>query len=64
MLFFQTKPDVALHLGEINAIRDYDPRDMTFGADAGTTLADIAQALAEHGQWLPFDAPHPARRRR
>jgi glycolate oxidase FAD binding subunit len=53
--------DVALHTRKLRGIRDYDPRDMTAGIDAGTTLAEVARVLAEHGQWIPFDAPLPAR---
>lgn len=53
--------DVALHTGALRGIRDYDPRDMTAGIDAGTTLAEVARVLGEHGQWIPFDAPLPAR---
>jgi glycolate oxidase FAD binding subunit len=53
--------DVALHTRNLRGIREYDPRDMTAGIDAGTTLAEIARVLGEHGQWIPFDAPLPAR---
>jgi len=53
--------DVALHTSALHGIRDYDPRDMTAGIEAGTTLAEIARVLAEHGQWIPFDAPLPER---
>jgi glycolate oxidase FAD binding subunit len=53
--------DVALHTRNLRGVRDYDPRDMTAGIDAGTTLAEIARVLGEHGQWIPFDAPLPAR---
>jgi glycolate oxidase FAD binding subunit len=53
--------DVALHTSNLRGIREYDPRDMTAGIDAGTTLAEIARVLGEHGQWIPFDAPLPAR---
>ena len=53
--------DIALHTSGLRGIRDYDPRDMTAGIDAGTTLAEIASVLGQHGQWIPFDAPHPAR---
>jgi glycolate oxidase FAD binding subunit len=34
---------------------------MTAGIRAGTTMAEIARALGEHDQWIPFDAPLPAR---
>jgi glycolate oxidase FAD binding subunit len=53
--------DVALHTSGLRGVRDYDPRDMTAGIDAGTTLAEVARILGEHGQWIPFDAPLPAR---
>lgn len=53
--------DVVLQTSGLRGIEAYDPRDMTAGIAAGTTLADIARALGEHNQWVPFDAPHPAR---
>jgi len=53
--------EVALHTRHLRGIRDYDPRDMTAGIDAGTTLAEVARVLGENGQWIPFDAPLPAR---
>ena len=53
--------DVVLRTNALQGIADYDPRDMTAGIHAGTTLAEIARTLGEHGQWVPFDAPHPAR---
>lgn len=53
--------DVALHTSALRGIREYDPRDMTAGIEAGTSLAEIARVLGEHGQWIPFDAPLPAR---
>jgi glycolate dehydrogenase FAD-binding subunit len=53
--------DVALHTSGLRGVRDYDPRDMTAGIEAGTTLAEVARVLGEHGQWIPFDAPLPAR---
>jgi glycolate oxidase FAD binding subunit len=49
--------DVELHTKGLAGIRDYLPADMTAGLEAGATLADVARALAEHGQWIPFDAP-------
>jgi glycolate oxidase FAD binding subunit len=53
--------DAILSLEHLRGIVDYDPRDMTAGILAGTTLAEVTRALAEHGQQLPFDAPLPAR---
>jgi glycolate oxidase FAD binding subunit len=53
--------DVALRLATLRGIRDYDPRELTFGADAGTTLAEISRELGREGQFVPFDAPFPER---
>lgn len=38
-------------------IIEYEPGEYTFTAYAGTRLATIAEALAAHGQFLPFDPP-------
>ena len=39
-------------LDGLTGIVDYTPGDLTLTARAGTTLAEIARATAEHGQWL------------
>lgn len=44
---------LAAHAG----IVDYVPGDLTLTARAGTTLAEIRDATARHGQWLALD-PH------
>jgi len=36
---------------------EYQPDEFTFTALAGTPLAQVQAALAEHGQFLPFDPP-------
>jgi glycolate oxidase FAD binding subunit len=56
-----TRCDVALGMRSLRGVRDYDPREMTFGAAAGTTLADLARTLGREGQFVPFDAPFPDR---
>jgi glycolate oxidase FAD binding subunit len=38
-----------------NGIIEYAPSEYTFTAYAGTPLSSIVDALAEHGQYLPFD---------
>jgi glycolate oxidase FAD binding subunit len=53
--------DALLSLEHLRGIVDYEPRDLTAGVLAGTTLAEIARTLGEFGQQLPFDAPFPAR---
>jgi glycolate oxidase FAD binding subunit len=45
----------ALPVGECTGIVEYTPGDLTLTARAGTTLEAIAEATAEHGQWLPLD---------
>jgi glycolate oxidase FAD binding subunit len=39
----------------LSGIVEYDPSEFTFTALAGTPLREIGAALAEHGQYLPFD---------
>jgi glycolate oxidase FAD binding subunit len=59
----QTKPpllatDAArLDMTQLTGITEYDPGEYTFTAFAGTRLSEIAAALAEHGQYMPFDPP-------
>ena len=48
---------VMLELGALRGIVEYDPAELTFTARAGTPVAEIADTLAEHGQYLPFDPP-------
>src|ERR1041384_7269937 len=57
----QTKPRLsALHVPKLSTTRlcgiiEYEPSEFTFTALAGTPVRDIAAALAERGQYLPFD---------
>lgn len=46
-----------LDLSGLSGILEYEPDEYTITARAGTPLADVAAALAEHGQYLPFDPP-------
>ena len=41
----------------LKGIIEYDPAEFTFTALAGTPISDIAAALAEKNQYLPFDPP-------
>lgn len=48
--------DVALlSTSGLSGIVEYDPSEFTFTALAGTPVREIAAALAERGQYLPFD---------
>ncbi len=52
--------DVALRTAALNSVLEYEPADMTATVEAGISMGDLASALAEHGQFLPFDAPSDA----
>ncbi len=49
--------DVALDLTALDRIVEYSPEDLTVTVEAGARLADLNAALAERGQFLPFDPP-------
>src|SRR3954470_5132951 len=44
-----------LSTARLRGISEYDPSEFTFTAAAGTPVREIAAALAERGQYLPFD---------
>src|SRR3954453_23855872 len=46
---------VKLSTARLCGISEYDPSEFTFTAAAGTPVREIAAALAERGQYLPFD---------
>jgi len=39
----------------LTGITEYEPSEFTFTALAGTPVSEIAEALSERGQYLPFD---------
>jgi glycolate oxidase FAD binding subunit len=52
----QVDPDTTLlSTRRLSGIIEYDPSEFTFTALAGTPVRDIAAALEERGQYLPFD---------
>src|SRR5205814_109608 len=52
----QVEGDIALlSTRGLSGIMEYDPSEFTFTAAAGTPVREIAAALAERGQYLPFD---------
>lgn len=51
------QPVAHLDMTKISGIIEYDPGEYTFTAYAGTRLSELAAALAEHGQYMPFDPP-------
>ncbi len=46
-----------LALSELSGILEYEPAEYTFTALAGTPITEVEAALAENGQYLPFDPP-------
>lgn len=44
-----------LDMRQLRGILEYDPSEYTFTAYAGTPIKEIADTLAENGQYLPFD---------
>ncbi len=63
-----SKPALHIHaaaaapvdLSALNGVIDYQASEYTITAYAGASVADIAAALAEQGQYLPFDPLFPA----
>lgn len=53
--------DIAIDLGALDRVIEYDPEDLTLTAECGVTLASLARAVAARGQELPLEAPDPAR---
>ncbi|MHB8377179.1 MAG: FAD-binding oxidoreductase [Dehalococcoidia bacterium] len=53
--------DVALALGRLDRIVAHEPADLTVTVEAGVRLDTLQAALAQHGQFLPLDAPGDGR---
>lgn len=49
--------DLVVSTREMGAVAEYVPDDLTFTAEAGLTLGDLARRTREHGQWLAQDPP-------
>lgn len=48
--------DILLRTERLGGIQKYDPGDLTVSISAGLPFADVQRTLAEHHQWLPYDA--------
>jgi len=54
----ETENDTTLvSLSKLNRILEYQPDEYTITVEAGAKIRDVADALSEHGQYLPFDPP-------
>lgn len=49
--------DMTVSCARLDAVRHYEPADLTLTADAGLGLAELDDILRPNGQWLPADAP-------
>jgi glycolate oxidase FAD binding subunit len=52
------RPLRALDVTPLRGISSHEPSELVVTARAGTPLAELEEALAAHGQWLPFEPPH------
>ena len=48
---------IVVDTSRLTGIEEYQAADMTITARAGTSFGVVDDALAEHGQWAPFDPP-------
>jgi len=55
-----TRYDIALRATVLDRVLEYEPADLTVTVEAGITLGKLQATLAEHGQFLPIDAPPDA----
>ncbi len=53
--------DILLRTVRLGGIEHYDPGDLTIGICAGMRFGDVQRELAQHQQWLPYDAPDMAK---
>jgi glycolate oxidase FAD binding subunit len=53
--------DVALDLAGLRGVTAHEPADLTVTVLAGTTMSDLAAALAPHGQRWPVEVADPHR---
>jgi len=59
--FAPARYEIAISTERLRGIAAYEPRDLTVSVEAGTTLGELADDLARHGQEVPFDLPMPRR---
>jgi glycolate oxidase FAD binding subunit len=55
------EPCVAIELIRLNRVIEHDHANLTITVESGITLAAVEDALSPHRQFLPVDAPHPAK---
>ena len=53
--------DVVVALSDLHRLVQHTPADLTATVEAGITLGEFQEKLAQQGQFLPFDPPLPDR---
>jgi glycolate dehydrogenase FAD-binding subunit len=48
--------DILLRTTRLHGVEHYDPGDLTISIHAGTPFAEALAQMAEHKQWVPYDA--------
>ena len=56
-----SRPGIALDLTGLNRLVDFQPADLTVSVEAGMTIAQLDDALAQDGKHVPIAAPLPRR---
>ena len=51
------RPGIALDLTGLNRVVDFQPADLTVSAQAGATLDQLNEVLAQDGKFVPISAP-------
>ena len=51
------RPGIALDLSGLNRVIDFQPADLTVSVEAGVTIAQLDEALAQDGKHVPISAP-------
>ncbi len=46
---------IPIDMRQLCGLIEYEPNEYTFTAYAGTPVSEVAEELAKHGQYLPFD---------
>jgi len=52
---------LAVHIGRLRGVVEYEPDNMTISVRAGTPLEELQGTLGAKDQFLPLDPPHPER---
>ncbi|MDX1933318.1 MAG: FAD-binding oxidoreductase [Capsulimonadales bacterium] len=59
--YLPRRVDTVLEMTGLNRVLAHEFADLTVTVEAGITLAEVQEALAQHNQYLPLDPPNPER---